>query len=267
MKTKLFACDLDDTLLNANLNISESDLKAMKELEQKNICAVVCTGRPEDSASFFAKLIHDNHEDNYVISFNGSLVSNISKTKTIFSKGIALNTAKEIINIAKKYDIVIQVFDRSFFYIERITERSEFYTASTRVPWKIITSLEEKLDFDPYKIILHGDHEELLKIAEVFSKNINNDFHHVFSKPYYLEILPKNVNKGVALQALCQYLKIDLSQTAAAGDNYNDVEMLELVNFAAVPSNAVDKLKTVADYVSHLSHDQSAISEIINLLP
>ncbi|MBN2651049.1 MAG: HAD family phosphatase [Spirochaetales bacterium] len=267
MRTKLFASDLDDTLLNSELKISEPDREALRSLEKNNVKAVICTGRPEASTARYAKTIFAEHENNFIVSFNGSLVSNISGTNTIFARGIALETAKKIISAGRKYDITIQVFDRKFFYIERQTEEAEFYNSTTGIEWKILSPLEEKVDFEPFKIIFHGKHEILMEIHKDFSKLPTSDFHFVFSKPYFLEILPKDVNKAIALQALCDYLKIPMEKTAAAGDSFNDLEMIKTTKWSGVPSNAKEQLKSHADYISPNSNNESAVSDIIKFLP
>ena len=43
---KLFATDMDGTLLNDKKEISESDLKAMRDLHRRGIEVAICTGRP-----------------------------------------------------------------------------------------------------------------------------------------------------------------------------------------------------------------------------
>lgn len=48
---------------------------------------------------------------------------------------------------------------------------------------------------------------------------------------------------GVAVQMLCSKWNIPLSEAVAFGDNYNDVEMLEIVGNGILIGNAPDKLK------------------------
>ena len=43
---KLFATDLDGTLLTNTKKISEGNLKAMRELYKQGIEVAICTGRP-----------------------------------------------------------------------------------------------------------------------------------------------------------------------------------------------------------------------------
>lgn len=50
-------------------------------------------------------------------------------------------------------------------------------------------------------------------------------------------------NKGTGIRALCSYLGIELNETAAFGDNYNDLPMLEIVGNPYIMENAAADLK------------------------
>jgi hydroxymethylpyrimidine pyrophosphatase-like HAD family hydrolase len=69
------------------------------------------------------------------------------------------------------------------------------------------------------------------------------------SKPIYLEFLHPNVNKGEGFKALCRELSVPLEQTAAFGDAYNDLEMLQAAGTSFVVENALPEVKAIADHV------------------
>ncbi len=67
---------------------------------------------------------------------------------------------------------------------------------------------------------------------------------------YYLNIDLPGVTKGGAIRKLLGDLGISREQAAGMGDTLGDLSIREEVGFFACPSNAVDALKRVADYVS-----------------
>jgi len=52
-------------------------------------------------------------------------------------------------------------------------------------------------------------------------------------------------NKATAVKTLCSLWNIDLKDTIAFGDNYNDVEMLKTVGHGFLMGNAPDELKEI----------------------
>jgi hydroxymethylpyrimidine pyrophosphatase-like HAD family hydrolase len=71
----------------------------------------------------------------------------------------------------------------------------------------------------------------------------------VFSGPIYFELLPAGITKGAALAVLGEQLGITPDRILSIGDYYNDVAMLQASAVGAVPSDAPDDIKAIADLV------------------
>jgi hypothetical protein len=61
-----------------------------------------------------------------------------------------------------------------------------------------------------------------------------------------LDLLPRGVSKGWALERLAARLGVDRKETMAIGDNWNDVDMLEWAGQAVMMGNAALELRTMA---------------------
>jgi sucrose-6F-phosphate phosphohydrolase len=64
----------------------------------------------------------------------------------------------------------------------------------------------------------------------------------LYSHSKYLDITPKGINKGSALDSLASIWKIDISDVIACGDSANDISMLENRK-AIIVNNALQELK------------------------
>lgn len=64
------------------------------------------------------------------------------------------------------------------------------------------------------------------------------------------EMMIPGVHKASGIDVVCDHLGIDLADTIAIGDNYNDLEMLEHAAVGIVMGNAPDAVKVVADEVT-----------------
>ncbi len=86
-------------------------------------------------------------------------------------------------------------------------------------------------------------------IAKIPKKVLDN-YTIVKSTPFYLEILPKNVNKGTALLHLAEKMGLTVDQTMAIGDEENDRAMLEVVGNPVVMQTGNPELKKIAKYIT-----------------
>ena len=63
------------------------------------------------------------------------------------------------------------------------------------------------------------------------------------SNTIYFEMLPKGTTKGTALQKLCDMINVDISDTIAVGDYYNDIELLKTAGLSVCVDNAPQEIK------------------------
>ena len=65
----------------------------------------------------------------------------------------------------------------------------------------------------------------------------------VRSSDILIEIMNKNISKGESIEFLCKKWDIDIKETVAFGDHFNDLEMLEKVGKPFLMENAPQELK------------------------
>ena len=85
MNYKLFAFDLDGTLLNSSKEVSKINIDALKALSRKDYQIVVCTGRPLSTAVLIINKLEKPH---WTITCNGAVVKDISKNNIILNQKI-----------------------------------------------------------------------------------------------------------------------------------------------------------------------------------
>ena len=112
-------------------------------------------------------------------------------------------------------------------------------------------------------LYMNTDHAYLEKIARELS-DITGDTDVSYSSNRYLEFNKKGVNKGAGLRKLAELLGVDMRDTIAIGDNYNDITMIEAAGLGVGVQNTVEELKPRCDYVTRATCDESAAAEVIN---
>ena len=87
--------------------------------------------------------------------------------------------------------------------------------------------------------------------------------------PYHehIELLPKNLNKGTALN-VCRTLPFFQGRKLIGiGDYKNDIELLESADIACCPENACSEIHKLADYVMPSNNDDAIAALIYDCIP
>ena len=89
--------------------------------------------------------------------------------------------------------------------------------------------------------------------------------YHIKTKQFEIwaiNIINKNASKGNAINGLCKYLKINIDEVIAIGDDLNDISMIKTVGCGVAMGNAKEKVKEFAKEVT-LSNNENGVSKIL----
>ena len=84
------------------------------------------------------------------------------------------------------------------------------------------------------------------------------------SEPFFLEIMPQNIDKATSLQKLLNSLGMTADEMICCGDGYNDVSMIEYAGLGVAMENAQPIIKESADFITR-SNDEDGILHVIDL--
>ncbi len=262
---KLIACDLDETLLTSTRNVSEKNIEAIQKADAMGVKFVLATGRGFATVQETLKEIGlHNLENEYVISFNGGAVTENKDNRLMHIQGVSHDFASEIFKRGKDYDVVMHVYTKEDVYVYNMNESERTHLSGMM---DVIKFTDEDLDFlkdEPIIKILYmnEDRNYLTEIAKEL-EDVTTEADVSYSSNRYIEFNFKGVNKGAGITFLADHLGIDISETIAIGDNFNDLPMLETAGLAVGVSNMVPELKEKMDYVTEANHNEDAIAEVI----
>ena len=116
------------------------------------------------------------------------------------------------------------------------------------------------------KVMFNGPNEELAGVRNrLRAAFAGMPVQLLFSLPTYLELLPEGNSKGKALEVLRGRGALAGRKVIAAGDYYNDYEILLAADVGVCPSNAPEDLRRVAGFTGR-SNDESLIAQIVEEL-
>lgn len=268
---KLVAIDLDGTLLDSDRVISKRNREAVAAASERGIIVVLASGRIGWSVKEYQKEL--GLARNPMIGTNGCEIESWDGVR-IQESWLAQEPKEAVLELAESLNIHVNGYspNQLFFtqngqfaklYLSRV---SQFYNNPSGAQRPIFASHEDLLGEQLLKLLFVSSPGMIDKAAEL-SGSIQKleGCSMTRSESEYLEFLPLGISKGAALSLLAGSLGIDISETAAIGDYYNDLEMLQCAGVSAVPENAPDDLKEIADLVvSH--HTEGGVAEFLDQL-
>lgn len=242
---KIAFFDVDGTLVDHAAGcIPEKTYIALNRLRENGVRICVATGRPPVCLPDLSRV----HVDAFC-TFNGSLCyvgSEIIHSNPLLPEDVA----KVVQNAAAiGRPVSVAVSDR---LAANGTDRdlADYY----RLAGAELTVAD---DFDAvcresvYQIMLgcrEADHEAIIqgttgvKVTRAWDRAA--------------DVIPASGGKGIAIEKILGYFKLNASEAIAFGDGYNDIDMLRAVGTGVAMGNAPAAVKAVADAVcGHVSQD------------
>ncbi len=267
-KYRILFTDIDSTLLNKERQMTPAVKEQIKRISNMNIPVVLVSSRMpkamkhlQDEAGISAPLI----------CCNGSLIvenyDEKGNIKIILSETIPADVVKSVYRGAKEAGVHIGLYRNDEWYVEALDYWANREILNTRTKPEIIvmddifsSGLGAKADM--HKIMCMGNKQNIDQLVDYINKNNPGVLNLYRSKDTYLEITANRVSKGSAIKFLHEKMDIDVSETIAVGDNYNDVEMIKYAGLGIAMGNAKEEVKAVADEIT-LSNNEDGIAEVI----
>lgn len=265
MKYNTLVLDIDGTVLDDELRISQKTVNLLRKINRKGITVIFCTGRMLGSAKHIIQKYFDS--DKFpIVSYNGSLITIPNQEKPIFHHFIEKETSINIIEYLRKKGCHRQVYINNQLITEEENDQIKDYSIHAGMDYCVVNSLTElikkgeKVD----KILAIGNPEFLSEIEReslnLFSKKTN-----IFkSFSIYLDYIPKTTNKGIAVLELLNYLHLDPKKTIMIGDGDNDIFAFEVVGYSIAMANATKKLKQAADLCLEKTNNEEGVYHFLN---
>ena len=263
MEKHLICLDLDGTLLNDNKAISPFTKRVLLELKTRGHEIMISTGRPYRASEPYYRELGMNTP---IVNFNGAFVHHPQDLyfKTVHEE-LDLEVAQEIVKRVPDLNIqniIAEVKDNVYIHYH---DEVLFEAFSMGNPQVKIGDLTQNIESGPTTILIQAEEPEVPAIRQalddLFAETIE---HRRWGAPYpVIEIVKKGINKAVGVDYCRGYLGIDQKYTIAFGDEDNDTEMLRYVEHGVAMGNAIDEIRTVADYMTDTNNDEG-IGQFLN---
>lgn len=252
---KYIASDLDGTLLYKDAQKPDRDtFDLIRRLTDAGIHFIAASGRQYINMYRMFGPIQD--EISYIAE-NGALV--IDQHKTIAKGSLDRDLVFSIVDYSKQYPAC-----NTLLSCENVC-----YTDSKNPSY--IKHMQEVIQYNMKPVDdLRSVKEPILKLAmsdfsgcgtskidPLFRNKFGDQIKIVTSGNEWVDFVSPDANKGTALKKLVNYLGFDLSEGIAFGDQYNDIEMLQMAGDSYALSHCAPGVEKYA------KHTTDSVQEVL----
>ncbi len=260
MGYRLLASDIDGTLITSKQELTSETLTAIEQLKAQGKFFTLSTGRPIMGVSKYTHLVSPGVP---LISYNGAMIIRPDNGEIVFERGLADESAREIIRRGNEYGTIVIVWAKNRLFANKTNEHVEGYSRITGEKINVIEDPDEVIALGVTKCLWLDSAENISAYRDDLVAAPINGVNFCTSTPQLLEFMCEGVSKGEGLRKVCQYCGVDISEAIAAGDELNDLSMIETAGLGVAMGNAHSDIKAAAGYIT-LTNDENGLADMID---
>lgn len=226
---KLIASDVDGTLIRKGMiHVDPALYDIIRRLNEKGILFVAASGRPYNN---LVQVFEPVRDEIAYISESGPI--GMYRGKLFYDKPLDRPAVVDMVNDIRNRsggNVLFSREDSTYLETEYNSPYHDYMSNTLLYNSKIVPDVLA-LEGACYKVAscnLSGNEADSIFYKEKYGENYTV----VTSGDYWVDMIPKGVDKGTCLHALLEKLGIAPDECMAFGDQENDMAMLELASTA-----------------------------------
>jgi Cof subfamily protein (haloacid dehalogenase superfamily) len=235
----------------------------IKKAVAQGVVVTLASGRIPAALDQFSKVLGMNKRPGYLICSNGTIIQESNTGKIIWETQLNTQTALAVYDLATAEGFPVQIYEDDVMYVSKTNEFTRYDQKLTGLKQVVADDFHAVVKRGCYKLMIPGDPMLLQPLESLIRTYLGNDITLFTSKPYYLEILPQETDKGTALAKVSEILGIEQKAVMAIGDSMNDEAMIRWAGVGVAMANGDERIKKIADLVTERSNDDDGVADII----
>jgi hydroxymethylpyrimidine pyrophosphatase-like HAD family hydrolase len=279
---KLLALDLDGTLLNSRGEVPDANRRAIRAAEEVGVLVTIASGRRFRDARPIGLDLELNAP---LITHNGALLKYAQTEETVACSLLDPETALEIIRVGKLAGgdplVSTDPYGHGELLYDRVSENNVPLKKYLRWSEKLhggeagrdgvrhVPSLEDAVHRNAVVHVSYsGPVDAMVEFVTVLRAELGDTvtlLETIYPRLDFtlIDILPQNASKGHGVSMLAEINDLSHEEIMVVGDNFNDLEMLELAGTPVVMANADERLRSRAGFYTTLTNDQGGVAAAI----
>lgn len=265
----IIALDLDGTLTNSEKNITPRTFDALMKAQREGVRLVLASGRPTFGIAALANQLQLADYGGYVLSYNGGRIIDWCEKTVIFSQVVDQKLVPILYDFAEKAQLPIVTYLPDAILASK--NEGEYLAEEARIngmPVVVAQNfVEEAMQIagGSTKFLIPGEPELLIQLESEMKAALSEQMEVFRSAPFFLELPPKGIDKAQSLQRLLTHLGLERESLMAFGDGFNDLSMIQFAGQGVAMANAVEEVKSIADFVT-TSNEEDGIAHALEQL-
>ena len=267
MDYKLIAMDLDGTLNNDQKIITEKTKAALMAAQKRGIRLALASARPSPGLFKERDILRLQDYNGILMSYNGGRIVDAATGKVLFETSMDLAQTKQVLRRLEALPVTPILDDGVQFYVaDKNGYKVDYECKNNSMTCTEVGNLADFLSFAPVKILMSVRPEELAEVQKQIAAFLPETLTVVQTAAFYLEVIPKVINKGQGIRDICAVLGIDSSEVISFGDAANDIPMLREAGMGVAMGNAAEAVKAAANMVTLSNNDDGIAAALEKLL-
>ena len=199
----------------------------------------------------------------YLLSFNGARIVDCGTGQILYQRILPLTLLPGLYRFARENGcgLITYLGDEviSAFAPDRYVE---IEARINGLPIRTVERFVEFVDFDINKCLMTADPDRAEELERRLQEKYGDVASIYRSEPYFIEIMPKNVDKAASLEKMLPALGVTRENTVCCGDGFNDISMIRYAGLGVAMGNAQQAVKDAADYITG-TNDEDGLVEVI----
>lgn len=262
--TKVLVLDIDGTLTNSNKEITADTKAGILRIMERGHKVILASGRPTPGMKKFAEELELEKYGGYLLSFNGGKIINCKTGEIVFQKTLPASVLDGLYHYAVKHDMgIITYMGEKIILGNRMDEYIELESRINGMKIKKTDNFTAYKEYNLNKCLMTAPAQKAEKCVEELNSLYGDILSIYRSEPFFIEIMPKNVDKATSLDRMLSTVGLTRENTICCGDGFNDMSMIAYAGVGVAMANAQEPVKQAADFITD-SNDEDGIVKVID---
>lgn len=263
MKYKLLVLDLDGTLTNTRKEVTEHTRTTLIKAQEQGLKIVLASGRPTYGIAPLANLLQLDKYEGYVLSYNGGEIIDWKTGELLYKNLLDPEVLPYLYQCANDNHFAIVTYDGEYVLTEYPDDEYVLKEALLNVmKIKKVDNFLKAVQHPIAKCLIVGEPTRLAVLEKEMYNHLHDRMGVFRSEPYFLELVPKGIDKAQSLAVLLKEIGMTKDEMIAVGDGFNDLSMIKYAGLGVAMSNAQEVVKENANFIT-LSNEEDGVAHVV----
>ncbi len=260
---RMIVLDLDGTLTNSKKQITPHTRETLIRAQQQGIKVVLASGRPTYGIAPIAEQLELATYGGYILAYNGGEIIDWKSREVLHAQILNPEVLPYMYRQAKENGFAIVTYRDNYVITETPDDEYVQKEAILNVMQTLkVDNFLEYIDFPVPKCLIVGEAERLHQLELQMYEQLKETNEVYRSEPYFLELVPKSIDKAQSLAVLLDKVGIPREEVIACGDGFNDLSMIRYAGLGVAMQNAQPVVREAADFIT-LSNDEDGVAHVV----